>query len=89
MAGSHDESGSPQTLVPTILVPMVLILVYLEEGKEEAVWNYFIIEPSSIFISFTDIESFGILLYIANPFITLLFGILLWCVLIGVIIISV
>ena len=37
---------------------------------------------------FTDIQSLGFLLYLAYPFITVLLGILLWVVLIGILCIS-
>ena len=52
------------------------------------IWNYSIINYSSEFLTFTDIQSLGFLLYLAFPFITILLGIILWCVLVGILRIS-
>ena len=57
-------------------------------GLEDDIWNYFIINYSATFIAFTDIQSFGFLLYLAYPKITILLGVLLWSVLIGIIVIK-
>jgi len=52
------------------------------------IWNYHIINYSAEFITFTDIQSLGFLLYLAFPFITILLGIILWVVLVGILRIS-
>jgi hypothetical protein len=52
------------------------------------IWNYHTINYSSEFITFTDIQSLGFLLYLAFPFITILLGIILWVVLVGILRIS-
>ncbi len=52
------------------------------------IWNYHIVNYSSEFITFTDIQSLGFLLYLAFPFITVLLGIILWVVLVGILRIS-
>ena len=40
------------------------------------------------YLSFSDLQSFGFVLYLVYPFITVLLAILLWIVLIGILIIS-
>lgn len=57
-------------------------------GPQSDIWNYYFVNYSSEFLTFTDIQSLGFLLYLAYPFITVLLGIILWCVLIGIIVIS-
>lgn len=46
--------------------------------------NHFVSSYSSEFLTITDIESFGYVLYLGYPLATVLLGILLWCVLIGI-----
>jgi NADH-ubiquinone oxidoreductase chain 6 len=52
------------------------------------IWNYFNINYSSEFISFTDIQSLGFLLFLGFPVIIVYLGIILWVVLIGILRIS-
>lgn len=51
-------------------------------------WNYHFVNFTSEFITFTDIQSLGFLLYLVYPFITILLGIILWVVLVGILRIS-
>ncbi len=44
------------------------------------IFNFFNTHYVSSFISFSDIESFGYILYLGYPFIIILLGILLWCI---------
>lgn len=48
------------------------------------VFNYFYPSYISDFLSLSDIHLLGFMIYLAYPFITILLGVLLWCVLIGV-----
>ena len=50
--------------------------------------EYFVPSYNKEFTSISDIESFGYMLYLAYPLIIILLGILLWCVLIGILRIS-
>jgi hypothetical protein len=62
-----------------------------ENGNEiikGSILNYIKTDWSSQFINFTDLQSFGFILYLAYPIITVLLGILLWIVLIGILKIS-
>lgn len=62
-----------------------LDLLYL---NNLGIWEYFLINYSAEFKNFTDIQSIGFLLYLTYPFITIILGIILWCVLIGILKIS-
>nr|NP_150360.1 NADH dehydrogenase subunit 6 [Rhizophydium sp. 136]AAK84290.1 NADH dehydrogenase subunit 6 [Rhizophydium sp. 136] len=66
---------------PLVNYPMY-ISMYLD------IYNYFFINYSSEFVYFTDLQSFGFILYLVYPFITILLAILLWIVLIGILKIS-
>ena len=57
----------------------------LNQGE---IYNFFIINYSMDFTSFTDLQSFGFILYLSYPFITILFALLLFIVLIGILRIS-
>jgi hypothetical protein len=50
--------------------------------------EYFIPSYDNEFLTITDIESFGFILYLGYPIIIVLIGVLLWCVLIGILRIS-
>jgi hypothetical protein len=52
------------------------------------IYSYFLIDYSTDFINFTDLNVLGFILYLAYPFITLILAILLWIVLIGILKIS-
>lgn len=52
------------------------------------IMEYFVPSYNKEFTSISDIESFGYMLYLAYPLIIILLGILLWCVLIGILRIS-
>jgi len=52
------------------------------------IYSYFLIDYSTDFINFTDLNILGFILYLAYPFITLILAILLWIVLIGILKIS-
>lgn len=56
----------------------------LEYLNNFGIWKYFTSNYSSEFINFTDIQSLGFLLYLTYPFITIILGIILWCVLVGI-----
>lgn len=53
------------------------------QGSSE-LFNFFYPSYSSEFQAFSDIQSQGFMIYLAFPFITILQGVLLWCVQIGV-----
>lgn len=57
-------------------------------GTEYEIKNYYISSYSSDFLTQTDIEYLGYALYLSYPIIILILGILLWCVLIGILRIS-
>lgn len=63
-------------------------LMILEPNNTSSINQFFTSSYSSEFITYTDISSFGYILYLAYPLITILIGILLWCVLIGILRIS-
>ena len=52
------------------------------------IFNFFNTHYVSSFISFSDIESFGYILYLGYPVIIILLGVLLWCIQIGILRIS-
>lgn len=56
--------------------------------NNEDIYNFFYTSYSSEFINFTDIQSLGFFIFLSFPFIIVLIGILLWCVLVGIIRIS-
>jgi hypothetical protein len=65
----------------------ILIIGFISNQQEfirimnpKGLWNYHIINYSAEFITFTDIQSLGFLLYLAFPFLTILLGIILWVV---------
>ena len=60
----------------------------LESLESGHIYNYFISSYSSEFVTYTDIESLGYILYLGYPLITILIGILLQCVQIGILKIS-
>ena len=45
-----------------------------------SIFNFFNTNYVSSFVSFSDIESFGYILYLGYPLIIILLGVLLWCV---------
>lgn len=51
---------------------------------ESIIYYYYIPSFITEFITFNDIESLGYILYLGYPFIIILIGILLWCVLLGI-----
>jgi NADH-ubiquinone oxidoreductase chain 6 len=55
---------------------------------EQDIWTYYTLNFSSEFFTFTDIQSLGFLLYLAYPFIIIILGLILWCVLVGILRIS-
>ena len=57
-------------------------------NPNDYIYTYYTPSYSSEFIHKTDIESFGYLLYLGMPKIIILIGVLLWCVLIGILRIS-
>lgn len=65
-----------------------LSTVSVDNNEAQYIYNYFITDYETDFVSFTDIESFGYILYLGYPLIILLIGILLWCILIGILKIS-
>jgi hypothetical protein len=48
------------------------------------IYNFFYSSFITDFLTFNDIQLLGFMIYLTYPFITILLGILLWCVLIGV-----
>ena len=79
------------TLVIILLTQNYLLidnLLIFNADTYTPIWNYNFVEYTSEFITFTDIQSQGFLLYLAFPFITVLLGIILWCVLVGILRIS-
>ncbi len=44
------------------------------------IFNFFNTNYVTSFLSFSDIESFGYILYLGYPFIIILLGLLLWCI---------
>lgn len=51
-------------------------------------FNFFYSSYTTEFLNFNDIQLLGFMIYLAFPFVTVLVGVLLWCVLIGVLRIS-
>jgi hypothetical protein len=51
---------------------------------ESIIYSYYIPSFITEYITFKDIESLGYILYLGYPFIIILIGILLWCVLLGI-----
>lgn len=52
------------------------------------IFNFYNTNYVSSFLSFSDIESFGFILYLGYPLIIILLGVLLWCIQIGILRIS-
>jgi hypothetical protein len=76
-----------------LLISLLLLFFFKEpltsnNGTIPFIHNFFVPSFSTEFLTFTDIESLGYILYLGFPFITILIGILLWCVLIGILRIS-
>lgn len=58
------------------------------EHVGDSIYSFFTPSYTSDFVSITDIEALGFILYLSFPLITILIAILLWCVLIGILRIS-
>lgn len=69
---------------------LVLYLNYNSSNYNSTldIWNFFTISYSSEFISFTDIQSLGFILFLGYPIIIVYLGMILWIVLIGILRIS-
>ena len=77
----------------TILLLFTIPLIYnyfinLNLDNNDYIMEYFIPSYNTEFLTFTDIQSLGYMIYLAYPIIIILQGILLWCVLIGILRIS-
>jgi len=74
-----------------IFLSMIFLAFYNKQNNympNDFIFNYFSSSYSSDFLTKTDIESFAYLLYLGMPLIIVLIGILLWCILIGILRIS-
>ena len=58
------------------------------ESNNSNIQEYYVPSYNSEFLTITDIESLGYILYLGYPIIIVLIGVLLWCVLIGILRIS-
>ena len=67
---------------------LIIPLLYSSFKLEHNIMEYFIPSYNTEFITLTDVQSLGYILYLAYPIIIVLIGILLWCVLIGILRIS-
>ncbi len=56
--------------------------------NESKIKQYYMVDYVTDYMTITDIEALGYIIYLAYPIITVLIGILLWCVLIGILRIS-
>lgn len=83
------NSLSFQVLSTSIYILLFYPLnLWAKEETEGHSFNYFYSSYTSEFQTFNDIQLLGFMIYLAFPFITILLGVLLWCVLIGVLRIS-
>lgn len=62
--------------------------LFLNYKPNDYIFHFFQSSYSSEFLTKTDIESFGFILYLGKPLIIVLIGVLLWCILIGILRIS-
>lgn len=71
-----------------ILTPFLIHFADNTADSASYIKEYFVPSYNAEFISITDIQSLGYILYLVYPIIIVLIGILLWCVLIGILRIS-
>lgn len=85
---SYKKAGLRQDKL--ILLGLILLYFGTEtySTKDNNIKNYFVPSYTTEFITKNDIESIGSMLYLGYPLITIIIGILLWCVLIGILRIS-
>ena len=93
--GLHFEYSRSTNIFLTVGVSLILGVIgsynlskNIFDIWESDIWNYHLANYSSDFITFTDIQSLGFLIYLAFPFIIVLLGIILWVVLVGILRIS-
>ena len=77
----------------TILLLLTIPLIYsyistINLDNNNYIKEYFVPSYNTEFLTITDIQSLGYVIYLAYPIIIVLLGILLWCVLIGILRIS-
>lgn len=77
----------------TILLLLTIPLIYsyistINLDNNDYIKEYFVPSYNTEFFTITDIQSLGYVIYLAYPIIIVLLGILLWCVLIGILRIS-
>ena len=75
------------SLAPFIM-SLFLLPMYQTYGLPElGIYNFFMIDWFILFITYTDIELMGYLIYLSYPFTLLIISFLLWLILIGILLI--
>jgi di/tricarboxylate transporter len=76
-------------LLLLLFVPFTLSFTDVASNELDTnIKEYFIPSYDNEFLTITDIQSLGFILYLGYPIIIVLIGVLLWCVLIGILRIS-
>lgn len=87
--GAHKISFQKKTGIRYDLILSLSLLFFilsfynfyfLSSSSSLFIFNFFNTHFVSSFVSFSDIESFGFILYLGFPLIIILLGILLWCI---------
>lgn len=91
---SKNKKESNIYAIAILLLFLSPLLVYFVQNsiitmeRNDYIMEYFIPSYNTEFLTITDIQSLGYILYLAYPIIIVLIGVLLWCVLIGILRIS-
>lgn len=85
---NKNKESNIYAITILLLFTFPLIYNYFNLDNNDYIMEYFIPSYNTEFFTFTDIQSLGYMIYLAYPIIIILQGILLWCVLIGILRIS-
>lgn len=90
LINKNKESAVGPTITILLLftIPLIQAVGPLNLDNNDYIMEYFIPSYNTEFLTLTDIQSLGYMIYLAYPIIIILQGILLWCVLIGILRIS-
>ena len=84
----NKESNIAGICLTLLTISLVSSFAAAGSWENDYIKEYFVPSYNTEFFSITDIQSLGYVIYLAYPLIIILLGILLWCVLIGILRIS-
>jgi len=84
----NNNRGLMKQMLFLFTLFLILLIIFNEPNTNFFINEYYIPSFNTEIITFTDIQSLGLLAYLGYPLIIILIGILLWCVLIGILRIS-